>query len=292
MNPRIAFATFEKMPVLDPDDVVAAAALQARGAAVEAAVWSDSRVRWRDFDAVALRSTWDYHHRPTEFVAWLQGLAADGVHVCNPVETVLWNMDKRYLLELSAKGVPIVPTRWIEQGENASLDDVLREQGWSNAVVKPAVSVNSFGTFRTSLAEAPKRQLELGRLLEESGVLVQPFVREIVDDGEWSLLFFDGEFSHALVKRPAQNDFRTQSNFGGKHTRTAPSESLVRQGRSVLDAILARPVYARVDGVVVGGQFQLMELELIEPSLYLDGDVAAAERFAGALLQSMREHPR
>jgi len=284
MKPRIAFATFEEAPGLDPDDVLAAAALEARGATVKAAVWSDAHLPWRDFDVVAIRSTWDYHRRSGEFVDWLKRLAANGVRVCNPVETVLWNMDKRYLVELSTSGVPIVPTRWIEQGTKVLLEDVLREQGWTSAVVKPAVSVNSFGTFRTSLPEAAERQTEFGGLLQGSGVLVQPFVKEIVETGEWSLLFFDGRFSHALVKRPARGDFRTQSGFGGQHTRTEPSESLVRQAGAVLEAVRLPHRYARIDGVVVDAQFQLMELELIEPSLYLDGDRAAADRFAAAIL--------
>jgi len=283
-SPRIAFVTFDKEPQIAEDDAIAAAALRDRNAKVEAAVWSDPSVRWDDFDLVVIRSTWDYHERAPEFSNWLERLERTSARVWNPVGSLIWNMDKRYLLELAGKGVPIVPTRRLERGEHASLENVLRQERWTNVVVKPAVSAGSFGTFRASLADADKSEQAFHRLLANSDVLVQPFVEEILEGGEWSLLFFGNEFSHALVKRPSQGDFRTQSSFGATHARVVPGEGLLRQARTAIEATGERHLYARVDGVMVREQFQLMELELIEPCLYLDRDRPAAERFANAAM--------
>ncbi|WP_394826020.1 RimK family alpha-L-glutamate ligase [Pendulispora albinea] len=291
---RIAFVTCAKWPAIADDDAVAAAVLGELDATVVAAVWSDPNVVWSDFDAVVLRSTWDYFERLPEFLDWLNRMEAAEVRVWNPVPTVRWNLDKRYLLELAARDIAIIPTERLERGQRTSLEEVLRRRGWTRAVVKPAVSAGSFRTFRTSIAEAASapgtahHEDAFQRLLAECDVLVQPFIDEIVDAGEWSFVFFDGTFSHALIKRTHPEDFRTQPQFGAVHTRTEPPAHLLERARAAMESLGERCLYARVDGVVVRERFHVMELELIEPCLYLDGDRAAAARFARAILARMR----
>ena len=168
---------------------------------------------------------------------------------------MLWNLDKRYLLELERRGVPIVPTRLIERGP-LSLE-------WPEAVLKPAISGGAHRTFRIG-----------------AGALS-------LADAEWSLIFFRGAFSHAVLKRPAVDDFRTQEAHGARVERAVPSAPVLAAAALALRAAAQETLYARVDGVWAGGAFLLMELELIEPSLYFLGDAAAADRFAAAIVATL-----
>jgi glutathione synthase/RimK-type ligase-like ATP-grasp enzyme len=178
----------------------------------------------------------------------------------------------------------VVPTVRVERGAEADLAEILDERGWTEAVVKPAVSASAFLTRRVRREEAVEAQVDFDRLLAHSASLVQPFLPEIGSRGEWSLLFFAGKPSHAVLKRPGAGDFRVQSELGGNALPQKASPALVAQARQVLEHIPGPWLYARVDGVEVDGSFLLMELELIEPSLFLACDRQAPARFASAVL--------
>ncbi len=284
--PRFAFATWKGLPALSPDDRQVAAALEERGARVESCLWTDRSVEWEQFAAVVLRSTWDYHLRVAEFGDWLHSLERAGARVFNPVPLVRWNLDKRYLDDLAARGVPTLHTRRVGRGDRVRLGELLAEEGFRDAVVKPAVSASAFGTFRTGELGAAAAESRFRVMLEERDVLVQEFRREVVEDGEWSLCFFDGRFSHAALKRPSPGDFRTQLELGGSCVRTSPPDVVLRGAENVLSTLGETPLYARVDGFLCAGEFRLVELELIEPSLYLAGDAEAAARFARSILEA------
>lgn len=283
---RIAFATYAGLPGLSEDDRLAAAELVHLGAEVEAAVWDDPGVRWDGYDCVVIRSCWDYHLRAAEFLGWLGRLERAGVPLWNPAPVVRANMDKGYLVDLAAVEIPVVPTVRIEQGKPVSLARLLAERGWDEAVVKPSVSASAFRTRRVRRANAAAVQKELEGMLSASGVLVQQFLPEIQTRGEWSLLFFGGEYSHAVLKRPKAGDFRVQEELGGSSVLERPAPALVEQGRAVVGTIPAPWLYARVDGVEIDGVFTLMELELIEPLLFLGWHPQAPARFAGAILKA------
>ncbi|HSF41657.1 MAG TPA: hypothetical protein VLT87_17795 [Thermoanaerobaculia bacterium] len=284
MLSRIAFVTHAGRPDLADDDRLAAAEISRRGARVEAAVWDDPHVDWSGFDRVVLRSCWDYHLRLPEFLGWLGGLERAGAPVWNPPAVVRGNADKGYLADLAAGGVPVVATMRVERGAAADLASILDERGWTDAVVKPAVSASAFLTRRVRREEAVEAQADFEHLLALSAALVQPFLPEVQSGGEWSLLFFAGEYSHAVLKRPRAGDFRVQTEHGGSTLAQRPSPALVAQARQVLEHIPGPWLYARVDGVEVDGTFLLMELELIEPSLFLACDREAPARFATAVL--------
>jgi glutathione synthase/RimK-type ligase-like ATP-grasp enzyme len=283
---RIAFATSKEWPDLTPDDRTLLRPLADRGLKAEPAVWSDPNYPWRDCDAVVIRSCWDYHLRSEEFLRWIAFLESSGCSVWNPPAMIRWNADKSYLRSLENKGIPIVPTLWCEPGETLSLADALREQGWAKAVIKPRISATA---HRTQLVEA--KNAEAGQSLFEElaagpGVMVQEFMNSIVSEGEWSLIFFGGQFSHAVLKTAKPGDFRVQNDFGGKSQVADPPvhvlECAIRAVRAVGDTL-----YARVDGVVDRArnehQFRIMELELIEPALFLSSHPAATSRFADAI---------
>lgn len=276
---RVALATYAELPQLAADDRLLRRTLSERGHRADAVVWDDPDVAWQDYDLIVVRSCWDYHLRPDAFRAWISRLEALGAPLWNPPELLRWNLDKRYLLDLAARGIPVVPTVYLERGTTTDLVALLAERGWGEAVVKPAVAATAFHTWRTSAATAHGEQGRLAALLAERSVLVQPLMPQIAD-GEWSLLCFGGAFSHAVLKRPAPGDFRSQDDFGGTVEPREPPPRLVAQGMAML-AQLDRPwLYARVDGLLVDGVFTLMELELVEPSLFLDVAPAVADRLA------------
>jgi glutathione synthase/RimK-type ligase-like ATP-grasp enzyme len=242
---------------------------------------------------VVVRSCWDYFLRPAEFHAWLDRLEADRATVYNPVPTLRWNADKRYLRDLEARGVPVVPTHWIPLGAAPSLREIRRRTGWTELVVKPAVSGGAHRTWRSSPGAASVSTADDARLAEsaaEGDVMVQPMLAEIEREGEWSLHFFDGAFSHAIVKRPRAGDFRVQLEHGGSVVSVDPTAELIEAARRAIDAAPNAgepPLYARVDGCVVNGAFVLMELELLEPALSLAWADGAADRLADALLRRL-----
>jgi glutathione synthase/RimK-type ligase-like ATP-grasp enzyme len=273
----IVFATYEGRPEGQPDDRLAVDALRARGQDVACVPWS--RPMPPEARAVVLRSTWDYFHRLPEFLAWLGALT---LPLYNDADTARANVDKRYLRTLEAAGVPVVETAWPVPADR--LADVLAARGWRDAVVKPAVSGGAFETFRVSAVEAPGQQARFAALLARGAVLVQPFLPEIVAEGELSLVYLNGRFSHAVVKRTRPDDFRVQEAHGGTHAPFVPAPALLAQTDALLRAAGADGLlYARVDGLVRHGRFELMELELTEPSLFLDARTAA--RFADAVLE-------
>jgi glutathione synthase/RimK-type ligase-like ATP-grasp enzyme len=280
----IAFVTYSRLPDLTADDRLAAEELRRRGAEVEAVIWNDPGVLWSRYDRVVIRSCWDYFERTDEFLAWLDRMEKEKIPLWNPIPLVRGNLDKAYLGELAAAGLPVIPTAGLEHGAAVDLAGLLDERGWNDVVIKPSISGGAFRTWRISRDEAAAAQGELDELLASSGVLIQPFLSEIQTAGEWSLIFLGGEYSHAALKRPRAGDFRVQEQLGGSTEAARATPALIEQARAVVVSISGPWIYARVDGVEIDGLFTLMELELIEPSLFLATDPRAPARFAEAIL--------
>jgi glutathione synthase/RimK-type ligase-like ATP-grasp enzyme len=283
MPKRIAFATYEKLPELTPDDQLAVAALGTHGVEAVPAVWDDAEMDWAAFDGVILRSTWDYHLKVDRFGEWLETLETLNTPLWNPPDIVRWNIDKLYLSDLQEMGFAVTPSVWLPRGARVQLTEVLETKGWAEAVVKPTVSASAHRTQRISLASANGAQAEVEDMLKASGVVVQPFLDEVQTQGEWSLMFFGKQFCHGVLKRPKGGDFRVQAHFGCSEEVLQPPEALIGQAAEILDQVNDPVVYARVDGVEQDGQFVLMELELIEPVLFLGHAKGAAERFTKVL---------
>ncbi|MEU8223267.1 hypothetical protein [Kribbella sp. NPDC048915] len=283
MTKRLALATSAELAELLPEERPLLDALRAAGLDPVVEVWTDPSVDWSAYDAVLLRTVWDYYRLYDVFTEWLAQLDKAGVPVLNATDQVRWNGDKKYLLDLRERGVAIVPS---QVAAGACLREVLAGLAGQDVVVKPTVSGNALHTIR-GVAGSP----ELDRALDELPdlvYLVQPFVPEIQTDGEWSLLFFDGEFSHAVVKRPATGDYRVQESHGGQTTPADPPAEVLEGARAALEAAAGpMPTYARVDGVVVNGRFLLMEIELIEPYLFLPQAPAAAHKLAAAVANQL-----
>ena len=280
---RVALVTSDAFADLYVDDLALKSALESLGIEAIPAVWSNPAIDWASFDALVVRSPWDYFERTTEFRPWLDARIASKVLMCNSADILDWNYDKRYLRDVEAAGVTMVPTICIERGEKPDIAALARTRGWDEIVVKPTISGGAYRTHRFHVAEIARFAPEIAEILRDRGVLVQPFLPEILSGGELSLLFFDGVFSHAVCKRPKAGDYRVQFQFGGTEESVPASEALVAQARICVGVAPSLPVYARVDGVVKDGQFLLMELEVFEPLMFLSCEPQAAGRFARAI---------
>jgi hypothetical protein len=269
------------------DDRLAADVLGALGVTVSSAAWDDPAVAWWQFDAVVLRSTWNYHHTPTEYARWLLRLSAMQTVLWNPATVVLANMHKRYLVDWAQRGVLVVPAHYVPISSNVLLRELLDARGWHDAVIKPAVSASAHGTWRTSRATADADASRFAEQSRSNDLLIQPYLPEIVAQGEWSMVFFGDAFSHAVLKRPALGDFRVQEHLGGHSVPVMPPPHLVAQARAVLSMIEAPLLFARVDGLEVDGRFLLMELEINEPCLFLGCSPDAPARFAAAIIATL-----
>jgi len=234
---RIALVTYQKLPNLTADDRLLLANLHHHDIATQTAIWDAHDVAWERFDAIILRSCWDYHLRPEEFANWIEGLDKIGAPLWNLPRVVKWNMDKTYLRTISAQGFTIAPSISIEKSAPAHLKKVLEEQGWERAVVKPTISASAFQTWVVTRENAASNQNTLDEMLTRTGVIIQEFVDEVQTIGEWSFIFFNKNFSHAVLKRTKAGDFRVQQEHGGycetKIPDTAFNEASRRKRRGI-----------------------------------------------------------
>jgi len=259
---------------------VEAEALREAGAEVTARPWTMPG-DLSPFDLVLPLVAWGYHQRFAEWMALLDRLEADGAPVINPVPLLRWNSDKSYLTELAAKGVATVPTLEVDHLNEAALTAAHGVFGSDELVVKPPVSASAWGTFRLGKGEPVPEEVHGRRML------IQPWLSSVTETGEYSLILFDGELSHSVAKLPKAGDFRVQPEHGGNYVACETPEGALELALAALAAAPAKAAYARVD-MVAGdnGELQIIELELIEPALFLDVAPDAKARFAAAVLSA------
>ncbi len=265
--------------ILD-DDRLLQEALARRGLTSVRVDWADPEIEWSRFRCAVFRTTWDYFERYAEFCAWLERIEC-ATRLCNAGSTVRWNVDKHYLADLADRGVPVVPSRFLERGSTRTLADVLAETDWDDAVVKPCVSGAARHTYRVNRRTAGDFQPKLTALLAQEAMIVQPFQADIARTGEDTLMVFGGRYSHAVRKVAKPGDFRVQDDHGGSAHEYQPTDEQIALAEQVVAACHPLPVYGRVDMVRDNdGRLAVMELELIEPELWLRYHPPAAEAFA------------
>ncbi len=287
---KCALATSNQYSELTKDDRLVYKKLIYYGIDVEPIVWDSKDTAWNHFHAVFIRSCWDYHLKYDQFFSWLERLERENVTVLNSPELLKWNSNKSYMLDLQEKGIDIVPTILVEQTQTKSLEELLQDNDWKEAVVKPAISSNALETWLTNPQTRQDDQKRFEEMLSKHNqILIQKFVQEIKTKGEWSFVFFDKEFSHSVLKKPKESDFRVQEDFGGVTFGKRPPSFLLKEAEKVIEKIEGECLYARVDGIEVDKNLTLMELELIEPSLYLDRHPKAPIRFAECILTKLND---
>ena len=282
----VALATARDLEATDQDDRPLADALERAGLEVAVVPWDEPR-DWAADDLVVIRSTWDYTFRLEEFLDWAR--AVDAVTALwNPFEVVRWNTHKGYLIELEERGAPVVPTAWLGQGDRIDLAALLDSRGWRDVVAKPAIGAGSRGLVRIGADTVELGQHHLDALLARGDVMVQPYQKAVETSGETSVVFIDGELSHAVRKVPAAGEIRIQVEYGGRYERIEPDPETARLAAWVLEATGHEFLYARVDLLPdVDGRPQLAELEVVEPSLYLTWVPEAADRLAAAIARRL-----
>jgi hypothetical protein len=282
--PTIALATYRDLPQLTSDDQFVCALLEMLGVQAHAVIWDAPDVAWESYQAVVVRSCWDYHLHPSRFIAWLRHLQHLQIPLWNPAPILQWNLHKTYLRDLQTQGATIPATCWLTRGCAADLATILADRGWKEAVIKPAISATAYHTWRTSREQARQDQERFAALLQHSDMLVQQFMDPVVAEGEWSFVFFQKQYSHTVLKKAQPGDFRVQDDFGGTVELISPDMALIEQAQQIIHCIKDPLLFARVDGIELDGHLVLMELELIEPFLFLQSNPHAAERFAYAIL--------
>ncbi|MEO0423938.1 MAG: hypothetical protein AAF184_16490 [Pseudomonadota bacterium] len=278
---RIALLTCRELPEPDPDEAITLEALRAAGHDARMLAWNAPAEAPAAFDLCIIRSTWDYIWHVDAFDAFLQ-TAAQGSRLCNPLETVRWNIHKRYLATLEAAGLPVTPTLHVGRGESCTAAD-LDARGWGAVVIKPAVSGSSFATRRFEHDERAGALTFLRELTAQRDAMVQPYIATVEQGGERALVCIDGELHHAITKTARFKGDEEQ--VSSAHTPSEQERAFVQQTLACLpDPMREDLLYARVDVFDDGaGGLLLSELELIEPSLYFLQSPEALEAFVAAV---------
>lgn len=278
----VAIATCAAFPQLSSWDRGVVDALREVGVTAAPLIWNDPSAAWEQVKCVVVQSTWDSHLRSAEFLAWTERVESV-TRLRNPARVLKWNLHKRYLRELEAKGVRITPTAWLERGSTVDLAAMMRERGWTRVVIKPAVSAGANETHIIDAREALVGQAHVQRLSQHHDLMIQPYLQAFESEGERAYIFFNGEFSHAVQRPPtlksAVRAFQEDAAFD------PTDRAELDFAHEVIAALDAPPLYARVDVATNNDAVvRLQELELIEPSLFTSLAPGSSARFARAIL--------
>ncbi len=271
---KVAIVTYESKgsyPDYNAEDenIVLGNILKDLGQDYRLEIWSDPQVDWTQFTHLLIKSPWDYFDRYPEFLVWCNYIKSLGLKVFNDLDTILWNSDKKYLLDVQKKGFHIVPTFFLEKGKEPDLEICFQQFDTDHLVIKPTVSGGSKNTLKLEKNNWKTQKSIIDLFLESEDYMVQPFIEEIASVGEFSYLFFNGKFSHAVLKSAKSGEFRVQHYFGGQVQQVRPLDEQLHYIQKIVNEFAGDTLYARVDGVWIEGVFYLMELELIEPYLFL-----------------------
>jgi glutathione synthase/RimK-type ligase-like ATP-grasp enzyme len=268
---------------VDIEDRYVVAAFEKLGVKTERVSWSRPNFDWSHPRAALLRTPWDYFERLPEFLSWVDHVEAQNTLI-NPPSLVRWNAEKRYLFDLERRGIAIPRTHHVEKGATTTIAAMLDALDIDEGILKPEVSGGARHTYRVDRKNAVELEPEFQKLLAGEAFVMQPVLDEVLARGEMSLILFDGQLSHAILKTPKASDFRVQEKFGGTLVPYQPSADEKEFALRTVEACSPRPVYARVDMVRDRGRLVLMELEIIEPELFFRVHPPAADVFARVVL--------
>ena len=283
--PSVAFLSTDNLEDFFVYDELLVPYFNQQGWEVDTVSWHKTTENWSRFDYVIVRSTWDYQQHAEAFLHCLKEIDASTATLLNPLALMQWNIEKYYLKDLKREGVPIVDTRWETTFNNDVIDSAFEQFDSEAIVIKPVLSANADDTFRLKRESWSESASLLAKTFEQRHFMIQPFLSSIVEEGEYSLFYFGGALSHAIKKVPQKGDFRVQEEHGGSlHTVDVDSAQRVIAEKA-LAAMPCDALYARVDLVKQNNQWAVMELELIEPSLYFNLDERSPLRFVDAMLK-------
>ena len=280
---KCAFLTLDEVGDFVIDDEHAINPLAELGWEVSTLSWRQRDRAWSDFDIAIIRSTWDYWNDVPEFLETLEYIDTE-TRLANRLELVRWNLVKTYMSDLEADGIGIVPTFWADSPGASSFAGFQDQLGTDNIVIKPIIGANGDDAYWITPGDTSERLEKIAARFPDRKCMIQPFMPNITSEGEYSLFFFNGQYSHAILKTPAESEFRSQEEHGGEIRAIQPEELLLTRAQQAIDTLVPQPLYARIDFVRNElRDFVVMELELIEPSMYLRMDPQAPFRFAAAI---------
>ena len=280
---RCAFLTMANTDGWEIDSDLSFEPMQALGWAIDMVPWRIEHLDWKQYDAVYICTPWDYPDDPDRFLTLLETIDSSSAVLVNDMALVRWTIPKTYLRDLESRGAAIVPSIWYDEFEVDALAGFFDAHQAEKIIVKPVVSTNAHNTFLLERAVPAEIADELQKTFATRPFVIQPFMENVQAEGEYSLFFFSNEFSHAILKTPKDGDFRVQEEHGARIVAAEPDSALLETAADLLRLVDPMPVYARCDYVRgPDGRFLLMELEVIEPSLYLRMDSEAPMRFARA----------
>jgi glutathione synthase/RimK-type ligase-like ATP-grasp enzyme len=280
---HLAYLTMENAEGWSIDTELSFPPLMTLGWTINVLPWRSDNVDWDQYDAVYIGTPWDYPEDPDHFMRMLESIDRSSAILVNDIALVHWTMPKTYLRDLEERGAPIVRSIWSDDLGIDQLVDTFDRFGVNRVIVKPVISTNATDTYLLERDTVSVLSTELHETFANRPHIVQPFIENIQSEGEFSLFYFNRQFSHAIQKIPKRNDFRVQEEYGATISAVDPEAALRKTADQVMQVVDPLPVYARADFVRgPDGRFLLMELELIEPSLYLRMDEEAPWRFAEA----------
>ena len=279
---KCAILTMDTLDDFVAYDQMLDAPLNTLGWDVEHVSWHKHGVDWNQYKAVIIRSTWDYQQDAQGFMRVLEEIENSTALLLNSLKIAKWNINKNYLREVDEKGAKIIPTIWLESFDFDSIEGYFEHFKTEQIIIKPTISANSENTFWLMKSSFNQNKEVLKESLKGRQLMVQPFIPAIIDEGEYSLFYFANNYSHCILKTPKSGDFRVQEEHGGQLQSIQPNLNLIQVAKKALATIPEKVLYARVDLVEFKGEYHLMEIELIEPSLYFNLDEKAAQRFARA----------
>jgi len=281
---KIALLTMDSLDGFYAYDYMLEPYFSEHGWHAEHVSWHNPQVLWDDYEVVIVRSTWDYQQAPEAFFECLQRIEASSAVLENPLALMHWNLEKTYLKTLQRAGIPTIPTLWLPSFEADMLQRAVQDFACEMLVVKPVVSANADHTYKLGRNDVEAFTPILADVFAQRPLMIQPFLASIQSQGEVSLFYFDGKYSHAILKRPKQDDFRVQEEHGGQLALLTPTTDMLEIAEKTLRALPEVPLYARIDLVYSREGFAVIEVELIEPSLYFNMDPLAAKRFVDAFV--------
>tara|TARA_R110000744_G_scaffold299518_16_gene408947 strand:- start:5056 stop:5991 length:936 start_codon:yes stop_codon:yes gene_type:complete len=287
---KCAILSMDSLADFEAYDCLIDEPMLASGWQTELVSWRCANVNWSDYEAVIIRSPWDYQDDMESFLSVLSTIEQSNARLENSLNVVEWNINKSYLKSLAADSVTIVPTLWPETFDAKNIVGYFSHFATEQIVLKPRVSANADNTFWLTKENYQDKMADLSQAFASRELMVQPFMAAICQEGEFSLFYFNGKYSHTILKTPAQGDFRVQEEHGGGLLTVTPEPSLLLAANNTMQAISklhGELLYARIDFVRHQDTFALMEAELIEPSLYFNMDEAAPQRFVDAFVTRM-----
>ncbi|MCU7554744.1 hypothetical protein OCL06_09045 [Alteromonas sp. ASW11-19] len=281
--PSVAFLSMDNLDDFFVYDELLIPYFEQAGWQVTSVPWRDS-TDWNNFDAVIVRSPWDYQQSPASFLQCLRDIERSTAYLENPLALMEWNLEKTYLKVLQEQEVATLPTLWQCGFDLNAIEQARSRFNTNKLIVKPVLSANADDTFLLTGETAVMQQDTLSDLYQQRQIMIQPFAEAVVEAGEYSVFYCDNRYSHAILKTPKQGDFRVQEEHGGSLQAVTPDHDILAVCEQALAAMPTDSLYARVDIIRFDNHWAIMELELIEPSLYFNLDDASSPRFVEAFL--------